>query len=177
MNQLFIKKKNELNQKKKKGFTLVELVIVIAVIAILAAMAIPKFSSVRMNAKISNDVAAAKNIQSQIATLIASNNSAITVPTKLDTEVPKDVLENLDGNVSSGNAEALKGGKFKYTVDQNENIKVYVGDYQLYPEIESKKADDGKTYSTKGKEAYTQAVKDQPSKQEEDQPSKQEEGN
>lgn len=42
-------------KKKKKGFTLVELVIVIAVIAILAAVLIPTFSSVIKNANNSAD--------------------------------------------------------------------------------------------------------------------------
>ena len=46
---------------KKKGFTIVELVIVIAVIAILAAVAIPTFSSVITKAKESKAMQAAKN--------------------------------------------------------------------------------------------------------------------
>ena len=42
-------------RKNKKGFTIVELVIVIAVIAILAAVLIPTFSSLIKKAKISAD--------------------------------------------------------------------------------------------------------------------------
>ena len=45
----------------KKGFTLVELVIVIAVIAILAAVLIPVFSSMIENANKSKDMQAARN--------------------------------------------------------------------------------------------------------------------
>lgn len=152
MNQLLKKRNNELLIKKKKGFTLVELIIVIAIIAILAAMAIPKFSSVRMDAKISNDVAAAKNIQTQIATLIANDDDSITVPTTTADEIPEEVLERLDGKASSGEAEALNGGKFMYTVDKNENIVVCVDevDNELYPD------EDGT-----GKIAYVTAVKEQ----------------
>ena len=76
MNQLVLKKKNEL-MKKKKGFTLVELIIVIAIIAILAAMAIPKFSEVRLDARVSNDIAAAKNIQSA-ASMLSANGTIST---------------------------------------------------------------------------------------------------
>ena len=47
---------------KKKGFTIVELVIVIAVVAILAAVLIPTFSSLVRKANIANDTAVAKNL-------------------------------------------------------------------------------------------------------------------
>ena len=46
----------------KQGFTIVELVIVIAVIAILAAVLIPTFSNLIKKANISNDTAIAKNL-------------------------------------------------------------------------------------------------------------------
>lgn len=47
---------------KRKGFTIVELVIVIAVIAILAAILIPTFVSVTKKANIANDTAVARNL-------------------------------------------------------------------------------------------------------------------
>lgn len=47
---------------RKKGFTLVELVIVIAVIAILAAVLIPTFSSLVKKANIASDTAVARNL-------------------------------------------------------------------------------------------------------------------
>lgn len=135
MNNLSIRKGNELLKKKKKGFTLVELIIVIAIIAILAAMAIPKLSAVRIDAKVSNDVAAAKNIQTQVAMGIA--NSTVAVPTA-DKVVDADILAKLDGNAKSGNAEALSGGAFHYVVDSKGGIKVSVvkgsDTFILYPE-------------------------------------------
>lgn len=47
---------------KKKGFTLIELVIVIAVIAILAAILIPTFASIVKKSKISSDVSLIRNL-------------------------------------------------------------------------------------------------------------------
>ena len=52
---------------RKKGFTLVELVIVIAVIAILAAVLIPTFSSLIKKANVSNDTALVKNLNTALA--------------------------------------------------------------------------------------------------------------
>lgn len=147
MNQLLMKKKNQLT-KKKEGFTLVELIIVIAIIAILAAMAIPKFSAVRTDAKVSNDIAAAKNIQSQIAVAIANDDSTITKDNASHV-VPQSVLDKLDGKASSGNAEANSKLKFQYSVDEKDDIAVYSGTYQLYPD------NDGKN-----KQAYLTAIKD-----------------
>ena len=51
----------------KKGFTIVELVIVIAVIAILAAVLIPTFTNLIKKANISNDTAIAKNLNTAIS--------------------------------------------------------------------------------------------------------------
>ena len=51
-----------MKKSNRKGFTIVELVIVIAVIAILAAVLIPTFSNLVKKANISNDTAIAKNM-------------------------------------------------------------------------------------------------------------------
>lgn len=59
--------------KIKKGFTIVELVIVIAVIAILAGVLIPTFSSVTKNAKQSAAMQQAKNAME--ATLVLTGGS------------------------------------------------------------------------------------------------------
>lgn len=139
MNQLSIKKKNELT-KKKKGFTLVELIIVIAVIAILVAMAIPKFGRTRTEAAVSNDVAAAKNIQSQIAIDIANNTISLpSADQTTSTLVPDDILEQLDGRIASTHtAQAITNATFGYRLMANGDIEIYVDggatEYQLYPD-------------------------------------------
>ena len=53
--------------KKYNGFTIVELVIVIAVVAILAAVLIPMFSSIIKKANISSDMQTARNMATILA--------------------------------------------------------------------------------------------------------------
>ena len=62
-------------KKLKKGFTLVELVIVIAVIAVLAAVLIPTFRDVIQNSKISADKQTVTNMNTALTT-IESEQSA-----------------------------------------------------------------------------------------------------
>jgi len=66
--------KNTNNKKKKKGFTLIELIIVIAIIAILAAVAIPKFGEVRKDAALKADIANAKTIANAATALMADGD-------------------------------------------------------------------------------------------------------
>lgn len=56
-----------MKRSTEKGFTVVELVIVVAVIAILAAVLVPTFSKVVRNAKVSKDVSLFKNVNIALA--------------------------------------------------------------------------------------------------------------
>ena len=62
----------------KKGFTIVELVIVVAVIAILAAVLIPTFSSIIKKANSANDTVVAKNMNTALAEYSALNGKPET---------------------------------------------------------------------------------------------------
>ncbi len=56
-----------MSKNNKKGFTIVELVIVIAIIAILAAVLIPTFSNVIKRANESADIQAVRNMNTYLA--------------------------------------------------------------------------------------------------------------
>ena len=81
--------------KSKKGFTIVELVIVIAVIAILAAVLIPTFSNVIEKSHQSACLQAAKSKFEEVYALDYSDG---TVDGGTGTDVDDDVKEYLDEN-------------------------------------------------------------------------------
>jgi len=56
-----------MNQKAQAGFTLIELMIVVAIIGILAAVAIPAYSDYTVKAKVANALSAADSLKSAVA--------------------------------------------------------------------------------------------------------------
>lgn len=59
----------------KKGFTLIELMIVIAIIGILAAIAIPQFAKYRRKAYNSSALSDLKNVRTEIEAYYADHDS------------------------------------------------------------------------------------------------------
>lgn len=129
-----------LNKKKKGGFTLIDLIIVIAIILILAAIAIPKFAHIRENANVDTDISNAKNIHSEVISLIG--NGTIPIPTstpKTYNATTNTTITN--GMQSSPKVKAKDGGRgsdFYVKVDIIGNVTVYAGDpaatgKEIYP--------------------------------------------
>ena len=86
---------------KKKGFTIVELVIVIAVIAILAAVLIPTFASVINNAEKSTAMQACKSAYSEYLSDVAGGK-----------------VSNMKDHIFYYNSDKTGKAEFKFVCDQ-----------------------------------------------------------
>ena len=67
-----------MNQKAQAGFTLIELMIVVAIIGILAAVAIPAYSDYTVKAKVGNALSAADSLKSAVAMCIQEAGGSAT---------------------------------------------------------------------------------------------------
>lgn len=109
-------------KKKEKGFTLIELIIVIAVLGILSAIAIPKFSNVSKNAKKNTDIANAK--------IIAETTIRLLEEDKLPLPSGNSKGYGIDFNNSRPELETLlKEFNEKPTVQQYSDARFFVNVY------------------------------------------------
>ena len=119
-----------MKNSNKKGFTIVELVIVIAVVAVLAAVLIPTFTSLVKKANLSADQQAVRNMNTAAAIGAAEGKFAN----------PSDVLDVLYAHgFNLGKMQTYSNG-FHYAYNYEEN-KVYLldeSDNVIYPEETSK---------------------------------------
>ena len=137
-------------KKNNKGFTLMEMLIVVAIIAILIAIAIPTFSSSLNKARVATDEANIRSGYANVmATVLTSDN--FDVETNGDATTPATFVLNKDGSVSATATDAYttvgstdadveiagvkiaggwgKGEGVTYTYDYTTNkISIKVGD-------------------------------------------------
>ena len=87
------------NKKNKKGFTLAELLIVVAIIAVLVAIAIPVFSAQLANARLATDAANVRAHYAELAVEKIDGDTASWTPTASDFDgICKYATVSISGN-------------------------------------------------------------------------------
>ena len=139
-----------MKKKLKKGFTLVELVIVIAVIAILSAVLIPTFGNVIQNANDSAAFSTASNALTKYTTSMAEAQQSTSLPDGYVVVLKK----NVEFKSSDTSLTALTPGDVQYVFRfENNSLKQYKDDSSTtkieYTDVNTKIVDLSKTYKSK----------------------------
>ncbi|ACM60968.1 type IV pilus assembly protein PilA [Caldicellulosiruptor bescii] len=110
---------------KHKGFTLIEMVIVVAIIAILIAIAVPQVLKQINKSKIEADKANAKNIATAIQQWVSEGNvlNDTTDWVKIENKVPVSTGNGIVDYLGSGLPKTkLKNGDFYYKYDGTNQV-------------------------------------------------------
>ncbi len=107
-----------MRENRKKGFTLVELVVVIAIIAILSAITVPTTIHFVEKAKQSNRISLMQAVAKDAYSLVSRNDSnditdGATLVAKLKSEQRYDIddLVGVDSDVAAATNQALPNGE------------------------------------------------------------------
>lgn len=106
---MLLKLRSMMQKNKQKGFTLVELIIVMAILAVLAGLAVPKFGDVLSSSKIKAHNANVRMIQDAVDLYAANTNTALTDIDDID-DLVDEYLKEVPDNPTGGAAYTVTDG-------------------------------------------------------------------
>ena len=122
------KNTNKKARKRNRGFSLVELIIVIAIMAILAGVLVPQFVKYIGKSRVSSDLQNAQMITDAVSAQISQDATSGTTTTGCTLPTAFASVSNVSALV--GGTPAVKhgsGNAFFYEISSDGTVTVYVG--------------------------------------------------
>jgi len=105
--------------KAKRGFTLVEILIVVVILGILAAIVIPQFTEASTEAKLSSLCSDLQTVRSQIQLYKVQHNDDVPAPEAGGTWNRMTQFTDQDGNISATQSTTFKYGPYLERIPAN----------------------------------------------------------
>ena len=121
--------------KSESGFTMVELIIVVAIMGIIGAILVPQFSGTTDKARITTDISSVKAVQRQLDRYKAEfgNYPGNTAEDIMIALVDKDYIDSMYKTATNQLKVETPGAKMIFDISSNRvKLKVTIAQYNLY---------------------------------------------
>ena len=114
-------------KQAQKGFTLIELMIVIAIIGILAAVAVPQYSQYTKRARVTDLITASEGVRDAIDVCVQTNNALVDCDTFAEIQYPQPAANDNMASIAITASDAI--------ITASGSAKIDTVDYILTPTL------------------------------------------